>query len=99
MTVGMTAERQSTGNSRTDRIIKNVQNLLALETGEMPYDRLRGMPSDIVDLPPEEAKARFLSYAPLLIARCEPRARLVSFDSVTVGVDGTIDFKAVIEID
>lgn len=59
-----------------------VQNLLAIVRGEVPYDRLRGLDSRIVDRPAGEAVSEAVQDAKWLLKTYEPRAVVEGIESV-----------------
>lgn len=60
--------RSGNGNAQTC-----VSNLLKLNRGEIFYSRLKGLPTDAIDKPSNEASETLLEEATWLIETYEPR--------------------------
>lgn len=58
------------GNGKPQQCVANLLNLYQYE---VPYARLKGMDSSIVDLPTDEAEVAAKNQASLLIENYEPR--------------------------
>lgn len=61
---------RSSGNGRPEVC---AANLLMMSRGEVPYDRLRGLPTEAVDLPYDAGRTQLLADARWLISTYEPR--------------------------
>lgn len=48
-------------------------NLLRITRYEVPYDRIKGLPADLIDKPEEEAAAEFVEDATWNLETYEPR--------------------------
>lgn len=65
-------------------------NLLSFRAGEIPLDRMRGLPADLIDRPVSESRLR--SEARWLLKNYEPRVSLNSV-SADVGLGGKVEIK------
>ena len=86
------------GAKGADRIAQNVRNLLALTQYEVAYNRLLGMPGDLVDMPAEAAAGKSVQAARELIRRFEPRARVLAITPVLDG-EGNMTLEVQLEVD
>lgn len=57
-----------------------VQNLLAIVRGEVPFDRIRGLDSQVIDSPGADAADELRQDAAWLLRVYEPRATVESID-------------------
>lgn len=74
-----------------------VQNLLAIVRGEVPYDRLRGLNSGIVDMAASDAVEEAKQTAEWVLETYEPRAIVQEIETVqTDAQSGNFMLKAVI---
>lgn len=60
--------------------IECANNLLRIVRGEVPFDRVKGLGSGIIDKPITEANADLREDAAWLIETYEPRAQLVDIN-------------------
>ena len=72
---------KSKGNGTPQQCVANLLNLFQFE---VPYARLKGMPTDIIDAPKDDAIYKIKNYTTWLIERYEPR---VNVDSVDIDFD------------
>ena len=56
------------------------QNLLAIVRGEVPYDRVRGLDSAVIDSPGAEAADKLRDDATWVLKTYEPRATVESIE-------------------
>ena len=82
-----------------ERIRQNVRNLLSLMRYELAYNRTMGLPAGIIDLPADEAAARYAAEAAALIQRGEPRAKILSASRAGAAETGQLIFEVVMQID
>ncbi len=61
-----------------------IANLLKLFQFEVPYARLKGMTTEIIDMPPNEAISIAKNHAAWLISNYEPR---VDVQDISVNID------------
>lgn len=61
------------------------ENLLKCTRGEIPYDRIKGLPASLIDSPYNEAAITARQEAQWLIETYEPR---VEIDAVEIKPDG-----------
>lgn len=76
---------KSTGNGDPKTC---TENLLKCTRGEIPYDRIKGLPADIIDKPYNTAVATARQEADWLIGTYEPR---VVVNSIKVEQTGSVD--------
>lgn len=69
---------KATGNGRPERCVANLINLWQ---GEVPYARLKGMPTELVDKPVQEAIPAAKNHAAWLISNYEPRVTLTDVET------------------
>ncbi len=81
-----------------DRILQNVQNLLSLAAYEVAFDRTRGLPTSLMDMPAGEAMNLFIAKATEQLQRFESRAKIISAVLEGVTADGQINYEVVIDI-
>lgn len=81
-----------------ERVLQNVQNLLSLTAYEIAFDRTRGLPADLVDMPAGEASCQFIARATEQLQRFEPRAKILNSALVGVTADGQLNFEVVIDV-
>lgn len=60
-------------------------NLLATVRGEVPFDRIRGVDSAVVDVPASAAEAAVKRDTAWMLETYEPRAKVKSIQVVTSG--------------
>lgn len=76
---------------------KCAENLLAIVRGEVPYDRVRGIDSSIIDMPEEDAIFELEQDALWNIETYEPRINADSLEvTADMGVNG--DFRLQLHI-
>jgi phage baseplate assembly protein W len=76
-----------------DRIAQNVANLLRFFQFEVPFDRARGLSTEVIDLSSEKQSPLIISETYRVIETYEPRCQLMSVEQ---SEDGQIE--VVIEI-
>lgn len=79
------------------RIAQNVKNLLSLTAYEIPFDRTRGLPASLLDMPAGDAANQFIAKATEQLQRFEPRAKIVSAKLKDI-LGGELNFEVVIDI-
>ena len=82
-----------------ERIRQNCRHLLARMRYERAHNRTRGLPAGRIDLPADEAAARYAAEAAALIQRGEPRAKILSASRAGADEMGQIIFEVVMQID
>ena len=68
------AFKYETNLSDSERIAKNVQNLISLRKNDVPYDRNLGLTPDYTDKPINEISSNLYTEMEDLIEEREPRA-------------------------
>lgn len=86
---------KSSGNGTPEQC---VANLISLYQYEVPYARLKGMPTDVVDKSTNEARSKIKNHVDWLIRTYEPRVTVNSIDTsfddnglITVTPDITVN--------
>lgn len=88
----------SWGGNGTDRIVRNVVNLLRTFRYEVPFMLTCGLDPDVMSRPLDEAAALIVNQALDFVGRYEQRAKLKALRLMGVEEDGMMVFEAVIEI-
>lgn len=85
------------GRDGTKRILQNIHNLLMTQMGEVPFDRMRGLPPQIYEMPMGELEGIILPLLDAMLAY-EPRATATDVE-VTTGADGRLYILCTVEIE
>lgn len=80
------------------RILQNVRNLIMTRRGEVPYDRKRGVNTELLDLPIDEMNLRLEPELDRVLI-WEPRAKLVHAEAELVEDSMDVRIRAVVEIE
>lgn len=62
------------GSDRQTRVLQNAKNLIMCRMGEVPYDRMRGLAPEVMDMPLEELNGKLLQEIDRVMG-WEPRVR------------------------
>ena len=80
------------------RTLQNAKNLLMCHTGEVPYDRLRGLESRVYDLPMNELRTRLIPELDRVMM-WEPDVEVVDAEATILPDGGGLYIKVIIDID
>lgn len=78
------------------RVVQRAKNLLMLQTGEVPYDRYRGVSAELNDLPISTVRDMLLEEIDRVLL-WEPMAEAVSAEA-DIDADGKLYISVVIQV-
>lgn len=81
----------------SERIQKNVSNLLSIYENEVPFDRMIGLNPDWIDKPITEITSDLLTEMEDLIEEKEPRAQISIEDVLQKAFEGQVQIGVVID--
>lgn len=81
----------------SERIQKNVSNLLSIYENEVPFDRMIGLNPDWIDKPITEITSDLLTEIEDLIDEKEPRAQVSIEDVLQKAYEGQVQIGVVID--
>lgn len=88
-----------TAKGYEQRTLANARNLLRLQKGEIPYDRMRGLDPALYDMPITQAQGIILAEVTRVLA-WEPDIRVLAARIVPTsdGTDGAFTIEAEVEV-
>ncbi len=81
-----------------ERTVQNCKNLLMCRTGEVPYDRRRGVNAQLFDRPIDYLNARLLPEMERTMALCNPEAKLANARAY-LDADGGLMIETIVDIE
>lgn len=73
-------------------------NLIKTVRGEVPYERVKGLPRDLIDRPSSHARPKFNAEVQWLIETYEPRLDIDHVDiSAIEAASGNFDFRTFVK--
>jgi uncharacterized protein len=76
--------------SEMEEVIQNIQTILATPRGSVPMDRAFGVSGDYLDQPMPRAQALMTSDIIQVVAKYEPRAKVISCSFVADELGGIL---------